>query len=61
MSCLTREKGAKPRSEVSASLVKSTDQTWLAATAARSGWRTVPRFRPRLRRRNAECLETDLG
>ena len=30
--------------------LKSTDHTWLAATAAGSGWRTVPRFRPRLRR-----------
>jgi hypothetical protein len=38
------------RPELSASLMKSTDHTWLAATASGSGWRTLPRFRPRLRR-----------
>jgi len=36
------------RPELSASVMKSTDQTWLAATASGSGWRTVLRFRPRL-------------
>ncbi len=30
--------------------MKSTDHTWLAATASGSGWRTRLRFRPRLRR-----------
>src|SRR5664279_2636828 len=38
------------RPELRASLMKSTDHTWLAATATGSGWRTVLRFRPRLRR-----------
>ena len=32
------------RPELSASLMKSTDHTWLAATASGSGWRTLPRF-----------------
>ena len=30
--------------------MKSTDHTWFAATAPGNGWRTVRRFRPRLRR-----------
>jgi hypothetical protein len=38
------------RPELSASVMKSTDHTWLAATASGSGWRTVLRFRPRFRR-----------
>ena len=37
------------RPELRASVMKSTDHTWFAATASGSDWRTVLRFRPRLR------------